>query len=102
MDKDVLIEITALWDKINDISKQLSDFADMLNAERKADIEAITPYTETKQAYVGDTSVTFTDTPQGNLTVYFPYPYTVERMADRITVSFEELEEVTEITISIL
>lgn len=65
-------------------------------------VEAITPYKVTKTAYIGDTSVTFTDTPNGNLTVYFPYEYTVERMADRITVSFEELEEVTNVTISIL
>lgn len=64
-------------------------------------VSDVTPYKETKTAYIGDTSVTFTDTPNGNLTVYFPYEYTVERMADRITVSFEELEEVTEITISI-
>ena len=63
--------------------------------------EAVTPYTETKTAYIGDTSATFSNRP-GNLTVYFPHPYTVERLTDRIIVSFEELEEVTDITISIL
>jgi len=59
------------------------------------------PYTETKTAYIGDTEVTFSNRP-GNLTVYFPHPYTVERLTDRIIVSFDELEEVTDITISIL
>lgn len=70
--------------------------------EEWALVESITPYTETKTAYIGDTEVTFYDTPQGNLTVYFSYAYTVERMADRIIVSFKELEEVTDVTISIL
>ena len=64
-------------------------------------IEAVTPHKETKTAYIGDTEVVFSNQP-GNLTVFFPYPYTVEREADRITVHFDELEEVTEVTISIL
>lgn len=60
------------------------------------------PYTETKTAYIGDTEVTFMTDRPGNLTVFFQHPYTVERLTDRIIVSFEELEEVTDITISIL
>ena len=35
MQKDVMQEISALWDKINDISKQLSDFSDMLHKDSK-------------------------------------------------------------------
>lgn len=65
-------------------------------------VNAITPYTETKTAYIGDTDITFYDTPAGNLTVYFPHEYTVERLSDRIIISFEELEEVTDVTISII
>ena len=65
-------------------------------------VSDVTPYTDTKQAYIGDTEVTFYTEQAGNLTVFFDKPYTVERLADRITVSFEELEEVTEVTISIL
>jgi len=64
--------------------------------------DEVIPYTETKTAYIGDTEVTFMTDKPGNLTVFFPYNYTVERMTDRITVSFDELEEVTDITISIL
>lgn len=67
-----------------------------------AKIDAITPYIETKRAYIGDTEVTFYDVPEGNVTVFFDKPYTVEKIADRITLHFEELEEVTEITISVL
>lgn len=65
-------------------------------------VEQITPYTETKTAYISDTLVVFTNVPSGNLTVYFDKPYTVERDADRVTVKFEPLEEVTPITISII
>ena len=65
-------------------------------------IAAVTPYKDTKTAYIGDTEITFFTEVTGNLTVYFPYEYTVERLSDRITISFEELEEVTDITISIL
>ena len=61
----------------------------------------LTPYTETKTAYIGDTECTFSDVPEGNLTVYLTIPYTVERDMDRVTVYFEELAEVTNITISI-
>lgn len=65
-------------------------------------VEEITPYTETKTAYIDDTFIVFTNVPSGNLTVYFDKPYTVEREADRVTVRFEALEEVTPITISII
>lgn len=95
MDKETRKEISALWDKINELSKSLSDYTGMR-------VDAVTPYTETKQAYIGDTEVTFYDVPEGNVTIFFDKPYTVERLADRITLHFEELEEVTEITISVL
>lgn len=65
-------------------------------------VSEVTPYTETKTAYISDTLVVFTNVPSGNLTVYFDKPYTVERDADRVTVKFEPLEEVTTITISII
>ena len=93
--KEILKELATLSERIFDVERKISAFYDMK-------VDAVTPYKETKQAYIGDTSVTFIDAPNGNLTVFFPYEYTVERMADRITVSFEELEEVTEVTISIL
>lgn len=65
-------------------------------------VEQITPYTETKTAYIDDTEVVFTNVPEGNLTIYFSKPYTVVRDEDRLLISFEALEEVTQITISII
>lgn len=35
MDKDMRAEITAIWEKLNSLSKQLSDFSEMLNEQRK-------------------------------------------------------------------
>lgn len=63
----------------------------------------ITPYTDSKTAYIGDTEVVFTNVPQGNLSVYFDTPtdYSVERTKDAILVTFDALDEVTEVTISI-
>ena len=65
-------------------------------------VSDVTPYKETKTAYIGDTEVTFYNVPEGNVTMFFDKPYTMEKVADRITLHFEELEEVTEITISVL
>lgn len=80
------------------VDSRLLDHIDQLGKAT----EAITPYTDTKTAYIGDTEVTFYTDVTGNLTVYFPYEYTVERLTDRIIITFEPLEEVTDITISIL
>ncbi len=62
----------------------------------------LTPYTETKTAYIGDTEIVFTDVPSGNLLIYSPIvKMSYVRLGDRLVISFEPLEEVTEITISV-
>ena len=71
-------------------------------------IETITPYTVTKNAYIDDTEVVFTDVPDGNMSVYVKdnegnYPlYTVERTGNIVTVHFDPLETVTTVTISVI
>lgn len=65
-------------------------------------VTEITPWTASKTAYIDDTSVSFKNVPTGNMAVYCSVPHTVERDGDRVTVRFEPLEEVTEVTISIL
>lgn len=67
-------------------------------------VASITPTTYTKTAYIGDTEVTFTDVPSGNLTVFTDnlIEYTMAKDNDRVTISFEPLTEVTTITISII
>lgn len=41
MNTEILKEISALWDKINEMSKQLSDFSEILNNQRASDIDFI-------------------------------------------------------------
>lgn len=65
--------------------------------------EAITPYKETKTGYIEDTEMVFYDVPaDGNVTVFFNHPYTIKRVSDKITLTFEPLDDITDITISIL
>ena len=81
-------------------NKQYTD-ADI--AVTRQSVTAITPYTETKTAYILDTEIVFNSVPQGNLSVFFSIPtdYTISRVSDSVVISFEPLEEVTEVTISI-
>lgn len=67
-------------------------------------VTSITPYTDTKTAYYGDTSITFYDAPQGNVSVFFDGyngAYSVSRVENRLSVSFDALDKQTQITISI-
>ena len=67
-------------------------------------VVAITPYTDVKTAYIGDTEVTFENVPQGNLSIFglMSRLYRVERESDRVTITlFDPFEEVTDVTISV-
>ena len=67
-------------------------------------VNAITPYTETKIGYYGETYKTFYDVPEGNVTVYFDNyqgDCVINRSSKNIMVSFEALTVQTNITISI-
>lgn len=65
-------------------------------------IKAITPYTETQIGYYGETEKTFYNVPEGNVTVFGLKEYSLDRISDRLTITFDALSEQTEITISIL
>lgn len=67
-------------------------------------VVAITPYTETKTAYYGETLKTFYDVPQGNVNITFDNfngEYTYEREEDRLYITFNEPLEVTQTNITI-
>lgn len=64
-------------------------------------IVELTPYTETKTAYIDDTEIIFTNVPNGNLSVFGIYNFSMTKDNGRLILTFEPLEEVTEITISI-
>lgn len=80
---------------------------DRLNAkvnELSSQVNTITPYTETKQAYIDDTEVEF-DYRNGNISAFVAdgkIPCNVIVEDEKIKVSFEALEEPATVTISIL
>lgn len=62
------------------------------------------PYKATKTAYYGESEKVFYDVPQGNITVFwdnYSGDYAVERIADRIVVSFDTLTDNATISIMI-
>lgn len=66
------------------------------------------PTTLSKTAYIDDTEVTFTDVPQGNVSVYMTdkdgqnVPCTFERVYNGIKVAFEKRNSLAEVNISII
>ncbi len=67
-------------------------------------VDAITPYTETKSAYYGETEKVFYGVPSGNMSIFFTNyngDYSTSRVNDRVTISFDALNEQTDITIMI-
>lgn len=68
-------------------------------------VDALTPNTYTKTAYYGESEKTFYGVANGNITVYFDNyngNYSVSRVSDRVTVSFDTLTDSTKITLSII
>lgn len=77
-----------------------------INGNRNS-IANITPTVMSKTAYLYDTSIQFENVPEGNITVYFnpsviSANYTLERIGNIVRLTFDPLEEVTEVTLSIL
>lgn len=66
------------------------------------EIKEITPYKETKTAYIEDTTLTFENVPTGNLSVFSKVSeYNVNRDGETVIIDFAPLEEVTEFTIMV-
>lgn len=97
--------------RLENLETRVNYLYEMINRDKfytNADISAtkqsvteITPYKETKTAYIEDTSITFTGVPEGNMTIFCPVDYTAERVSNMVTVTFEPLTEVTDIAIMI-
>lgn len=84
--------IDSLASSINAVNQRVSD---------------ITPYTESKIAYIDDTQVVFNAAKDGNVSVFMTdgdgqnVPFTFERVNEQIKVSFEKRESLATVTISI-
>lgn len=79
------------------VDSRLIEHIDMLGRE----VESVTPYKQTKTAYIDDTEITFDNVPTGNLTVFFDKDYEVDRIGDKVVIRFDALTEVKEISIMI-
>lgn len=67
-------------------------------------VSDLTPYTESKVAYYGETEKTFYNVPEGKMLVYFDGnigSYSIERIENRVKVVFDAVRKETKITISI-
>lgn len=99
--------LSNLENLVNAISKKIDNnkfYTDADVSGNRASISNITPYTETKTAYYGEKEKTFYNVPSGNVTVIFSNytgNYSVSRISDRVTVSFDTLTEQTEVTINV-
>lgn len=98
------LENTNLAQQIQDLTNSVSQqqtSIDTLNEQ----VSELTPYTDTAKAYYNESEKTFYNVPDGNITVFFDNysgEYTVNRVSDRVTISFEPLTQDTNITISII
>ena len=79
---------------VNPIQRQIS----ALNRR----ISDITPYTQTKYGYYGETEKVFYNVPSGNVTVFCDVDNSITRIEDRLIVKFaERLADTVEITIMV-
>ncbi len=108
---DIEKRVSNLEKLVNGLIKKIDNnkfYQDADVAGVRKGVSDVTPYTETKTAYIGDTDVSFDNVPDGKLSVFIKdsegsYPdFNVERSDNRIIVAFLPLENVTEITISII
>ena len=81
------------------LSRQISAVSSQVNA--------ITPYEETKTAYIDDTEVKFDIVKEGNISVFMVdgegqnVPFTYEQVNGQVVVSFEKRNSLATVTISI-
>ena len=100
--------------RVNNLENLVDSLVKMINNNKfyqNADISGIrknisdvTPYTETKTAYIDDTEVIFTNIPYGAISVALSNPnidFTVTYDSGNVVVAFSPLEEVTKVTLTI-
>lgn len=105
---DIETRIENLEQLVNSLIKTINQNKYYTDADMdgvRQSVGSITPATITKTAYIDDESVEFENVPEGNLSIYLSDPsveYRVDREQNKVTVNFDPLTEVIEVTISIL
>lgn len=97
------MDTTKIYQAINAVSAKVEDMAKRLDDQTVYGIARLTPYLLTKTAYIDDTEVIFRDVPEGNMTIFTDkfINYQASRQEGIVTISFDPLEEITKITLSI-
>ena len=97
-------EIVKIYQAINAVSQRVNDLAKNNESYMISQVAEVTPYKATQTAYYGESEKVFYNVPQGNITVFWDNyngDYEVERIADRIVVSFDALTDNATISIMI-
>ena len=100
--------------RVTNLENLVDSLVEMMNNQKfytDADIEGvrknvsdITPYLETKTAYIDDTEVVFENVPSGAISVALSNPsidFTVTYDSGNVVVKFAPLKEVTKVTLTI-
>lgn len=92
---------------VNALSKKIDNqkfYADAdMSGVRKGVADA-TPFTVSKMAYYGESEKVFYDVPDGNTSIFFDNyggGYSISRVSNMLTVSFDELTADTNITVMV-
>ena len=67
-------------------------------------VKTVEPYTATQTAYYGESEKVFYNVPQGNISVFFNNyngNYKINRISDRVLVTFDTLKDYTNIKIMV-
>lgn len=104
---DIYTRVENLENLVNGLIKNMNlakSYTDADIAGVRQNITEITPYKQTQHAYFLEKEKIFYNVPEGNISVFFSNyhdGYTVDRIEDRLIVTFNELYEETDITIII-
>lgn len=104
---DIETRITNLEKLVDSIVSTISNqkyYTDADIAGVRKSVSDITPFEETKTAYISDTEVVFFDVPEGALLISFSNgngDYSVTRDGNTLKVEFAPLENVITITIKV-
>lgn len=107
---DIETRLTNLENLVNSLIKRINNdkfYSDANTAGIRQSVSDVTPYTESKTAYIDDTEVIFESVPEGNLSVYVTdaegnAPTFTVAKTEIVRITFTEpLTSVTTVTISI-
>lgn len=92
---------------VNALIKRIDNdkyYADADTAGIRQSVSDVTPYTESKTAYIDDTEVIFENVPEGNISVFTSngIVYQTERLNNSVVIRFAPLEEIITVTISVM